>query len=333
MAHRLVNDLTYSRWFAWLVHYPAVYIGSIVFRSSGRTPWFSYWSMRRLYCITRSRFNRRFSGALERTVEMAETAAVDRNSLEKLRRDGYVVLPRRLDEATCDALLRLARSTPAHLVPRPAAGPEQARFDPEAPQAIKYDLPETALLEDPAVQRLLVDESLYALASAYLGCQPINDLVAMWWSTAHSREANSEVAQLYHFDMDRLRFLKIFFYLTDVTAETGPHCYIRGSHVDRPPQFWRDGRHEDAAVREACGADKEVLITGPRGTILAVDTSGFHKGLALTRGERLILQFEFTNSLFGAEYLRPRVSPNDFWRRELQRRPHYLQRVVPTPEA
>ena len=235
-----------------------------------------------------------------------------------------------------EALTRFARSTPARLMPRPASGSSEARFDATNPLAIKYDLPEAALFHVPAVQHLLVDDALFNLARAYLGCEPINDLIAMWWSTAHSREANSEVAQLYHFDLDRLRFLKIFFYLTDVTEETGPHCYIRGSHESRPAGFWRDGRYEDEAVREGCGRDNEVLITGTRGTILAVDTSGFHKGLALTRGERLILQFEFTNSLFGAEYVRPRVFPSEFWRREVQRRPHYLQRVKldagPTPE-
>ena len=96
----LIKELTYTRWFAWLFHYPAVYFGALVFRRSGSTPWLSFWSMRRLYCATRGRFNRSFSRGLETAVQTAEAPAFDEQALEKLRRDGFAVLGRRLDEGT-----------------------------------------------------------------------------------------------------------------------------------------------------------------------------------------------------------------------------------------
>ncbi|MEL7145953.1 MAG: hypothetical protein AAFO69_06265, partial [Bacteroidota bacterium] len=50
----------------------------------------------------------------------------------------------------------------------------------------------------------------------------------------------------------------------------------------------------------ACYEPSEVIeILGSKGTIVAVDTSGFHKGKPPVSRDRLIVQIEFTNSFFG----------------------------------
>lgn len=332
----LVRELTYSRPFAWFVLWPALWVGVVFFQRTGRTPWFAYWAMRRLYCITRGRSNRWLVRLLAAPPEassspvaglLATVGEAERHAaLDALRRDGFVVLGRRLTDAQIESLIQFARSTPARLMPAPSDGPVIDRFDVERPRAIKYDLPERRLVEHPVVQELLADKSLRDFARRYLGCEPINDLVAMWWSTAHSSVASSEVAQLYHFDMDRPQFLKLFFYLTDVTPDTGPHCYIRASHRERPAALWRDGRHGDEEVLRLHGVESEVEITAPRGTLIAVDTSGFHKGKPLARGHRLILQLEYTSALFGQEYTRIRVPPSEFWRTELEANPVFMAR-------
>jgi hypothetical protein len=334
----LVRELTYSRPFAWFILWPALWAGLVVFRSTGRTPWLAYWAMRRLYCITRGRSNLRLVRLLAAppapvlppvTGLLSTFTDADRDAaLDALRRDGFVVLGRRLTDAQVASLTEFARTTPARLIPAPPNGPAFDIFDPEHPRAIKYDLPEERLVEHPVVQALLADKSLRDFARRYLGCEPINDLVAMWWSAAHSSVASSEVAQLYHFDMDRPQFLKLFFYLTDVTSDTGPHCYIRASHRERPAALWRDGRHSDEDVLRMHGADSEVEITAPRGTLIAVDTSGFHKGKPLLRGHRLILQLEYTSALFGQGYKRIRVPASEFWRSELEASPVFLARFL-----
>jgi hypothetical protein len=43
-------------------------------------------------------------------------------------------------------------------------------------------------------------------------------------------------------------------------------------------------------------------IVGPKGTIFVADTRGFHKGTPPETGDRLLLQFEFCNNLFGGSY-------------------------------
>jgi hypothetical protein len=100
--------------------------------------------------------------------------------------------------------------------------------------------------------------------------------------------------------MDRIKFLKFFFYLTDVDTTNGPHCFIRHSHQRKPQPLLRDGRIGDEEMQQYYPPEDIVEITGPAGSISAVDTRGFHKGKPLQKGHRLVLQLEYTTSLFGA---------------------------------
>ena len=339
---RWIRDLTYSRVCGWLVHWPLLTLGVLVFRVTGKTPWLSYWAMRRLYCITRGRSNRLLarwlakpaSGGVDSSGFLGHMALTDfRSSAIALERDGFVLLGPLLSAAECDELTTFALATPGTLIPAPISGPALAQFDPAAPKAVKYDLPEWRLVRHPIVQRLLDDPSLRHLARCYLGCEPVNDLIAMWWSAPASGPASSDAAQLYHFDMDRPQFLKIFFYLTEVTSDTGPHCYIRASHRDRPAALWRDGRHDDGAILSQHGPARAVEICGSRGMAMAVDTSGFHKGKPLKTGHRLILQLEYTCALFGSTFHNLRVPPSDFWRKQVSMSPSYYTRFTVTEDA
>ncbi len=58
-------------------------------------------------------------------------------------------------------------------------------------------------------------------------------------------------------------------------------------------------------MRRFYAPERFVEITGPRGTIVVVDTRGFHKGKPLDAGDRLILQMEYADSLFGTDTTRP----------------------------
>ena len=146
----------------------------------------------------------------------------------------------------------------------------------------------------------MFDPSLSVLAGNYLGCEPILDLITMWWSAPGPQGFESAAAQQFHYDADRLKFLKIFFYLTDVRPTTGPHCFVRGSHRRLVPAVAAAIRHSDAVVESSYSQHAIAEICGPVGTILLADTSGLHKGKPLTEGCRLILQVQFSNCLFGA---------------------------------
>jgi ectoine hydroxylase-related dioxygenase (phytanoyl-CoA dioxygenase family) len=129
------------------------------------------------------------------------------------------------------------------------------------------------------------------------------DIVDMWWHTAFSRDPDKSAAQYYHFDMDRVKWLKFFFCITDVTPETGPHCFVAGSHRRgaTPNALLKQGyaRLSDGDVRSHFSDDKFVEFVAPRGTIIAEDTRGLHKGKHVVHGDRLMFEIEFANSLFG----------------------------------
>jgi len=105
------------------------------------------------------------------------------DAIDGLYRDGYVVLPSRLGEGDCADLEAIARQATCTIVPAPA-GESRRRFDARDPVGVRYDLDEEDIVESAAAQRLIADGSLLAIAQGYLGTAPVQDLVAMWWSTA-----------------------------------------------------------------------------------------------------------------------------------------------------
>jgi len=133
----------------------------------------------------------------------------------------------------------------------------------------------------------------------------------MWWHTNFHSQPDSEAAQFYHFDLDRLKWLKIFIYLTDVGPQDGPHSFIQGSHAPGgiPQKLLDRGyvRLSDAEVLSNYGSGKEIRFSAPRGTIIVEDTRGLHKGNPVFGKSRLILQMQLSNSLFGAVYPKSRL--------------------------
>jgi hypothetical protein len=174
----------------------------------------------------------------------------------------------------------------------------------ENPEAVRYDFREQDLISYPVVQRLMADLSIISVAQNYLAAKPILDIVAMWWSAA-SEMPDKQAAQFWHFDMDRIKWLKFFVYLTDVGPENGPHSFVEGSHRRGgiPGNLLQKGyaRLTDEEIAANYSTARLIDFTAPRGTILAEDTRGLHKGKHVTKGDRLMFQLEFSNSLFGGD--------------------------------
>ncbi len=303
-----------------LVYLPLFWLGYGYFKLTGRTPHLSYVSFRRLYCLTRGRFTSRLADrisrhtpkirftSLEGVLGSGEALAAEiGEALQELHREGYHVFRTRLRHDTCEQLLRFAQTNAATLVPTNRALPSQARFDPEDPKAPRYQFDERDLIGNPAVQDIVADPTLIYLAQEYLNAPPINDLVTLWWSAPYGSKASSEAAQLFHFDMDRIRFLKVFIYLTEVGPRNGPHVYVKGTQKNKPERFFRDRRFSDEEIEAHFSSEEIRSVLGPPGTIIAADTSALHKGQVVETGSRLIFQLEFTNSLFGVGYERHRL--------------------------
>lgn len=297
--------------------------GVAAYKKDGTTPHDAYAYMRHFYCRTHGASNDVISlfvgaGGRHSSPEPAEGVLGNLGNSEiaqikrELDENAYYRFPVRLPEAVCDRLTEFALKTPCRPIPHEEGLPERMLYDRANPRTVAYHFDEQALFDNPDVQDLAGDPSIIAVAAAYLNSKPMLDLAAMWWSTAYARAANSEAAQLFHFDMDRLRFLKFFIYLTDVTPANGPHVYVAKSHrrSGKPDNLWRDGRIPDEEIFPAYSKDDIVQVCGPRGSMFAGDTKAFHKGTAVQTGDRLVLELEYCNSLFGAPFNRIRLSPS-----------------------
>jgi len=325
----LVRPFRSVPFFSWLLacryDLATMLRGARSYRRTGVTPDDAYQSLINLHCRTQGFSSDFFAWLLrirQRPLKLADNNGVlgqlAQPEIERIvgevQQNGYYVFPQLLAAETCErlvefALTRNCEPSPAPLSPRPP-GP----YDRDRPMAETYRFAEQTLLDNTEVQELISDHSILALAQSYLGTPPILDIVTMWWSTAMSQVASEQAAQLYHFDMDRVKWLKIFFYLTDVTLDNGPHCFVAKSHKRRnqPYHLLKRGyvRIPDEDINACYARDDIKEITGPRGTIFVADTRAFHKGKPVKSGDRLLLQFEFCTSLFGGAYTKSQLRSN-----------------------
>lgn len=249
---------------------------------------------------------------------------IDR-AVEGIRRDGFYVFERTVDRDITDAIRSFAEVVPSTAR---GAGTPPAPYPRSAPTVGRYDISEESALTCAQVQEFATDPAMATIAQRYLGQPVLMDEVAFWWTTTQRAEDADVNAQLFHQDRDRLSFLKFFIYLTDVTSQTGPHVYLKGSHREIPWSLRGDGRKTDDAVRRAGLWDNVTELCGPAGTIMAVDTIGLHKGKTPIAGDRLALENEFATSLFGMDYERPRFTPTELVRERHAAMPWVLQRYA-----
>jgi hypothetical protein len=290
--------------------------GWAYYLATGKTPPRTYHRMRRLFYLTDGRFNdavhevvRRLRPpvALDRTTGVLgdmQGARLER-VLHALDEDGFYVFEERLADSEVKAIMDFSLRTPC--TPRGEnVVREPVLFDASQQRSPTLDFSPADLLTCAPLCKLVADRSILALAQAFLRSSVILDAPTMWWSTPGSGQPSSAAAQLFHVDLDRLRFLNFSFLLTDVGAHNGPHCYVRRSQRNKPQALRRDGRYSDEEIASHY-PDQIVEIGGARGTIFVTDNRAFHKGKNLQQGTRLLFQMVFASSSFGQTYERVRL--------------------------
>jgi len=106
----------------------------------------------------------------------------------------------------------------------------------------------------------------------------------------------------FHIDNSRAN-IKFMLYLTDVTTESGPFCYCPGTHgFFGIKKFLMGLKWELFKVRSTLYAGENLSIDleqnavdclGDAGTVVAVDTTGWHKAKAVKSGARSVLVVSF----------------------------------------
>lgn len=217
-------------------------------------------------------------------------------SNQELKEKGYCKLSQNLNAEILNDLNGIARKLKSF------DGNNFVFFDEKKISSTRYFFDKNELINQSSIQKFIMDESIIDIARQYFDSEPIFDFPAMWWSTPFGDEASSEAAQLYHYDLDRVKWLKIFFYLTDVDDYNGPHYYIQKTHKinSKPKELLSRGyvRISDNEIKNYFDEEDFKVIKGPKGLAFAADTLCYHKGKNLTRGCRLVLELNFTTSLF-----------------------------------
>jgi hypothetical protein len=237
----------------------------------------------------------------------AAAAVADPTAIGVPEADGYRILgPGELPGTdalvmACRRLFDAARARGA-LAAKVEAAPKQFLL----PVADRSD----ALLAEPAIRDFVLSPAVLSTVARYFGRMPILSEIALLWTPVNATRIKS---QEYHFDTEDYRQLKLFIYISEVSAETGPITLIgarRSAEVGRVTGYV-GGRHrrlKDAAIVSA-GADKDaVRIVGPAGGGVFMDTSRcLHFGSRGNRAERLVLLIQFM------DYYAPKLEPTD-WR-------------------
>jgi len=199
---------------------------------------------------------------------------------------GYLILPP-LNEKKCDSIVKQLES----LVFTELKSDHKIKgFDFDAAHSNSYHIEDQKIvLSIPEIKELSNDPEILKIVSDYLGGKIIQTQANCWWSTdkytVHER-------QRFHQDGTWEKFVKLFLYLNDVGMDNGPHVYVPGSinNMITPNDYHVSQRVSDDFIEKNYSEIK--YFTGKKGMMMFVDTSGWHKGLLLEKGYRIIVQLD-----------------------------------------
>jgi hypothetical protein len=162
-------------------------------------------------------------------------------------------------------------------------------------------LGERPLLDlDNPFARFALQPRLLEIANSYFGMFTRLRYYNVWHTFA-SQEAPRQ-SQLWHRDREDFKILKVFVYLSDVDEGAGPLTYAKGSQLSgglkRNPEHFIEGgvkRSTDEQMAAVVPTEQWFKATGPKGTIVFADTSGYHKGGLARTHDRLMYVCMFTS--------------------------------------
>ena len=157
-----------------------------------------------------------------------------------------------------------------------------------------------ANLEDPLVASS-VNGIFFEIAEHYFNSMVRITNLDYWLNFPVSRNRNPFSSQMWHRDFEDHRVLKVFYYATDVTDESGPFYYVRhsqpggewGSLFPSKPPF--GVIVEDHQLEVSGAAECIIKFTPKAGTIIIVDTAGLHKGGRCLSAERKLFTVTYTS--------------------------------------
>jgi hypothetical protein len=232
--------------------------------------------------------------------------------LAALQKDGFHIFPRKLEAGKVAAIRRYLESQPVYRGSHIYSSDSRLQPLAEVQKDSTYaGYTADQVMRAPYVIDALNDPALIDFMEAALGCVPTLYSVNAWWSLPATVPTGFGM-QNFHRDNDDWRFFTLFYYLTDVDAEPGPHQLLPGSHTlagteailasarargaGAPPFEARQSFLGEAYFSTAFSpyvernlAPETIDVTGEAGTMFLANTLTIHRGLMPSRKPRLIL--------------------------------------------
>jgi Phytanoyl-CoA dioxygenase (PhyH) len=220
-------------------------------------------------------------------VRDVQTAAIDDVSavMERLEADGVVLVPGYLDAET------IARATrEAHeLFERTPSWAHHEDYS--VGQSVRMERADVDGAFFPVISSAFARPELELVVSGFFGAgyifsRTIYAILDIVGSTTHVQELH----------YDKMRHLKSFVYLTDVSFENGPFHCVPGSHL-LAREAQRENRDKyivptDADVRQLPDSlvGRSMPVLGKAGTLILFDSDILHHAGVVVAGERLAIR-------------------------------------------
>jgi hypothetical protein len=161
---------------------------------------------------------------------------------------------------------------------------------PEGTRFAHYRL--RTVLTCPNVLDVANHSSILGVVTRYLGCKPTISQIGLRWTFPCTTGAHDFTQEL-HRDYDDWKSVKLFVYLTDVDATSGPHVFVATSHRTSG-RFRCSSYYALRDVEAEYGREQIVSVTARRGSGFFADTFGIHKGELPSSGPRLLLGIQYS---------------------------------------
>jgi hypothetical protein len=283
--------------------------GMFYFKLTGNTPQVSYRAMLRLFYIYGGNVNE-FVTYFLKVKKKKELISKDISDIaNNIQETGFFLKKNFLSQLDLSEIKTLLEKTKFRLrsTDKEEFTNEKIFFDPNNVKAILYESETNYLLNQKIIQKIISNKEIYQIAREYFKSEPFFDHVNIGISTTYNKNLNnngdSNAAQLYHFDMDRPKWLKFLIYVCDVNEENGPHCFVKYSHKNNGIPFRLRScgyvRITDETLKQN-NLQSETFIE-KAGTAIIEDTRGLHKGEKLKNGHRILMNIQVNNSMFGCK--------------------------------
>jgi hypothetical protein len=227
--------------------------------------------------------------AAQAPVELTE---VQERALSSLRETGIAIVP--FVELTGDAALWESLQAEMETFVQSAVGELEQDVQAKRKKEFlirrfprgksKMPLEPAVLPTDGPWLRFAAGDALLDIVNAYRDTKTKLVDFDQWYTLPVGEDHERVASQQWHRDPEDQHVVKVFLYFSDVDEDAGPFEYaLRSAEGGKYGHLWPWGKGATRyppsdELEQLIPASDRVLATGPAGTLVICDTSGFHRG-------------------------------------------------------